>query len=345
MAMESLNHLPVELLEPIFQLACTDGGRTGCALSLTSKHIRAASHSARFHSVSLLSGCMNQLAQFIASYSSLCDNDEARKPRVRHLCLALASGFPGETAEQIRRDKISSDMEGRLQQYREDVITLVNMVSQDVETVCLIDPCPDHCLFSRREELRFSSISIQVAGFPSLTELATVGRVSPDLPRLVPADEARIPLMPRLVTFHSICMLPEIYHAPVELRLPNSLGLHALSLLRTGYAPDVSEAKVVAMDRCGEPCNMLGRLCGDDRIQWSFNDMLAPYCTPQTSRVIPSPPTLSTSPIYTLVGCHAGQHTLVHPGSRSPSPDAPPVDTGHHIIGTSSRKRSKILRL
>ncbi|OJT10728.1 hypothetical protein TRAPUB_12760 [Trametes pubescens] len=49
--MNILDRLPYDLWHIIFQLACTDGGRTGCALALASKACRRASSSARLHSV------------------------------------------------------------------------------------------------------------------------------------------------------------------------------------------------------------------------------------------------------------------------------------------------------
>ncbi|KAI0657885.1 hypothetical protein C8Q70DRAFT_246810 [Cubamyces menziesii] len=90
----TLESLPYELLEQIFRNACTDGGRTGCALSLVSKRIRALSRSSRFHSVSLLSGTCSQLSCFLDTF------ERARKeaaasgeatPRVRHLCILLTT--------------------------------------------------------------------------------------------------------------------------------------------------------------------------------------------------------------------------------------------------------------
>ena len=61
-----MESLAPELLESIFLSACTDGGFTGCALSLVSKRIRAASYSARYFSVALLSQSPTQLHKFLA---------------------------------------------------------------------------------------------------------------------------------------------------------------------------------------------------------------------------------------------------------------------------------------
>ncbi|KAI0334672.1 hypothetical protein GY45DRAFT_1318281 [Cubamyces sp. BRFM 1775] len=90
-----LEDLPFELLEQIFRLACTDGGRTGCSLSLVSKHVRAASISTRFRSVSIpVSEDTLQLDRFFQSFEHACVQailQRAPRPHVRHMCLRLAS--------------------------------------------------------------------------------------------------------------------------------------------------------------------------------------------------------------------------------------------------------------
>jgi hypothetical protein len=55
--------LPFELLERIFTCACTDNGRTGCALSAVSHHIRDASAPMRYHSIALIGA--RQIRTFI----------------------------------------------------------------------------------------------------------------------------------------------------------------------------------------------------------------------------------------------------------------------------------------
>ncbi|KAH9894779.1 hypothetical protein C8Q73DRAFT_470618 [Cubamyces lactineus] len=80
-----MESLPLEILQYIFALACTDGGHTGNALSLTSKDIRAASRTVRFHTVTLIAN-PRRLDSFLALYERECEQtEEARKPRVRHL--------------------------------------------------------------------------------------------------------------------------------------------------------------------------------------------------------------------------------------------------------------------
>jgi hypothetical protein len=48
--------LPLELVERIFAYACTDGGKTGCALSAVNRWIRVESAPMRYHSIALRGG-------------------------------------------------------------------------------------------------------------------------------------------------------------------------------------------------------------------------------------------------------------------------------------------------
>ncbi|KAI0763856.1 hypothetical protein BD413DRAFT_616174 [Trametes elegans] len=86
----TLEDLPWEVIEEISRLACTDGGRTGCSLSLVSKYVRPVARCQRFHSVSLLAGLACQLRRFVRALEEAgveAQEEGARAPRVRHLCL------------------------------------------------------------------------------------------------------------------------------------------------------------------------------------------------------------------------------------------------------------------
>ena len=84
--------LPNELLEVIFQHACTDGGKTACALAQVSFRINAVSRAARFHSVSLTIGSPANVRR---AHASLLKEREAARaagtpvPYVRHLCFSF----------------------------------------------------------------------------------------------------------------------------------------------------------------------------------------------------------------------------------------------------------------
>ncbi|KAI1795089.1 hypothetical protein LXA43DRAFT_1091216 [Ganoderma leucocontextum] len=88
-----MDGLAVELLEKIAAFACTDGGRTGRSLSLTSRYIRDTTRATRFHSVSLTKKSNDQISQFsshfLAEQKALSDRTI---PRIRHMCISPAKG-------------------------------------------------------------------------------------------------------------------------------------------------------------------------------------------------------------------------------------------------------------
>ncbi|KAI0088530.1 hypothetical protein BDY19DRAFT_906552 [Irpex rosettiformis] len=72
---------PTELLLKIFTLACTDGGYTGCSLSLVSRGVHATSSPVKFHTVALrgvASMCL---------FLDLLESKSPHPPTVRHLFL------------------------------------------------------------------------------------------------------------------------------------------------------------------------------------------------------------------------------------------------------------------
>lgn len=83
-----MDTLPLETLQRIFQLACTDGGHTGNSLSLVSKGIRAAARTTRFHSIALIAS-PQRLQLFIELYERECDPARGDKPRIQHLHVAF----------------------------------------------------------------------------------------------------------------------------------------------------------------------------------------------------------------------------------------------------------------
>ncbi|KAL1942737.1 hypothetical protein VTO73DRAFT_4977 [Trametes versicolor] len=86
MTMDILDRLPYDLWHIIFQLACNDGGRMGCALALTSKACRRASASARLHSVRLLS--LRHVRNFLICLERI-RRATGEDPPVRHLLFSL----------------------------------------------------------------------------------------------------------------------------------------------------------------------------------------------------------------------------------------------------------------
>ncbi|KAH9847462.1 hypothetical protein C2E23DRAFT_889996 [Lenzites betulinus] len=83
-----MNNLPLETLQHILELACTDGGPTGNSLSLTSKSIRAAAHRVRFHSLRLFADRLS-FKDHVAYFEREWDRVDGGRPRVRHLFITL----------------------------------------------------------------------------------------------------------------------------------------------------------------------------------------------------------------------------------------------------------------
>ncbi|OJT09076.1 hypothetical protein TRAPUB_19 [Trametes pubescens] len=200
-----MNDLPPELLGPIILLACTDGGRTGCALSRTSKYLRAASRSMRFHSVALISGKPSQVVQFFACYTAECERTPEMKPRVRQLCLSSArkeqpsasAEFEGEPGTQYQ----DTEAQKEAQRYLRDVMFLIQTLASDLEILCLIDPGQSHT--SIEDTLHFPTL--KTAGFPCLLELVIIG----EEPTIESTSNACIPLYPRLQSLRRV-ILPQL---------------------------------------------------------------------------------------------------------------------------------------
>ncbi|KAH9851347.1 hypothetical protein C2E23DRAFT_235879, partial [Lenzites betulinus] len=117
-----MDTLPLETLQRIFAFACTDGGPTGVALSLTSKVIRAASRTARFHSISLVA-TPRRFRAFVALYERECDASLGDKPHIRHLYLTYPDSLPKGSLQE-RRSRSLSPSPGWWQRRREFVFSL-----------------------------------------------------------------------------------------------------------------------------------------------------------------------------------------------------------------------------
>ncbi|KAH9847197.1 hypothetical protein C2E23DRAFT_849902 [Lenzites betulinus] len=100
-----MESLPVETVQRIVHFTCTDGGATGCALSLVSRDFRAIARTTRFHSVALAAS-PRRLQAFVDLYERECDPVLGVKPLIRHLHLT----FPHtpDSASIRRRRKMSS---------------------------------------------------------------------------------------------------------------------------------------------------------------------------------------------------------------------------------------------
>ncbi|KAI8975840.1 hypothetical protein BD414DRAFT_423697 [Trametes punicea] len=98
-----MDRVPSTVLHHISELACTDGGFTGNSLSLTSRAIRGASRTARFHSVFLIAKS-RRLHSFLQLYERECDPSFGYKPRIRH----LYAWFPAIDKRNLYRSRQSN---------------------------------------------------------------------------------------------------------------------------------------------------------------------------------------------------------------------------------------------
>ncbi|KAM5534450.1 hypothetical protein V8D89_011917 [Ganoderma adspersum] len=197
----------------IFLEACTDGGGTGCSLSLVSRDVYRVSRAARFHSVSLLTPSLWKLRRFLEEYTKARDAaiQEAPRgtvPRIRHLCLLVDlpdffhcdrldvqpaqwdPQYPERLLYRRFRKHLLDNLWGRTQdlpskeltriidvmgrRYRDSaVVTLLEQVSGDLYSLCLYQ-FPR--LRGTRDQPKPPPLCIRVPSFPNLRELWLGGK-------------------------------------------------------------------------------------------------------------------------------------------------------------------------
>ncbi|EKM49564.1 uncharacterized protein PHACADRAFT_106063, partial [Phanerochaete carnosa HHB-10118-sp] len=74
-----MDHCPVELWLRFASLACTDGGKTGCSLSLVSRYVRDATKRFRYQSIAIIS------EQSLISFARLIQNTIPSPANIYHL--------------------------------------------------------------------------------------------------------------------------------------------------------------------------------------------------------------------------------------------------------------------
>ncbi|KAM5535121.1 hypothetical protein V8D89_011207 [Ganoderma adspersum] len=184
-----MNHLPLETLQQIFELACTDGGYTGCSLALTSKSIREAAQSTRFHSVMLVAET-ERLVALIALYQNQCSNSAGIRPRTAHLHLLLRSTVntrqSTDSTEEVEWDEESED-----EDLEESTFPLVqqflSLVSNDLQSLVVI-----------RDTLGAATPLFDRA-FPSLRDLTLAFQCNITTP-----DPTVVPIFPALTHLHIV---------------------------------------------------------------------------------------------------------------------------------------------
>ena len=96
-----MERCPIELWDRIVSLVCTDGGYTGCSLSLVSRRMRDTVKPVRFHSVSLVS------ADHLLTFAGLLESLKP-SPVIHHLFISInddtqvfGDDLPLERAEEL----------------------------------------------------------------------------------------------------------------------------------------------------------------------------------------------------------------------------------------------------
>ncbi|PIL37523.1 hypothetical protein GSI_01217 [Ganoderma sinense ZZ0214-1] len=190
-----MESLAVELLERIFFFACTDGGYTGCSLSLVSKNIRDASRAARFYSVSLMESSVCQLTEFNTCFRAERARALAQGTtlRVRHLCisackseqtrfrpkreeqapLSIGRGITGMSSSPCWMNAVMGRMDvgpDQQQAFDDAVSALLTAVAPDLRTLAV---CHGWATFAKH--FRMPSLDGVPVEFPALEELTLAG--------------------------------------------------------------------------------------------------------------------------------------------------------------------------
>ncbi|TFK35253.1 hypothetical protein BDQ12DRAFT_322970 [Crucibulum laeve] len=198
---------PTELWKIIARYACTDGGVTARALSLTSRHLNQVVEPDKFVSVSLIG------VKQISNFTAIVGRTTRRVRCVRHLFLGY------EPPQDIIRD--SSDQQEEERTICATITTLLKMVAPTLVTLHTFISLANPILFSfqsplpRLEQLAMHKNFLIKPGdrvkplFPSLQELYTfefsytiragrnplrkvLGRIAKNAPRLAKLYSPRV---------------------------------------------------------------------------------------------------------------------------------------------------------
>lgn len=188
-----MDKLALETVQQIFEHACTDGGYTGCSLSLTSKSIRIAARSVRFHSIALTAR-NHSVRAFLRLYEKECSDPSGARPKLVNLYL---SGLredtvdsPSDVANEGRDDEDGEDTSLPNQTVLTATRRLFQLVGDDLQSLVLHDAFvnPDYPLAD--------------GPFPSLREPTFLQHDDPCA--LVAPDSSVSPLFPALTRLHIV---------------------------------------------------------------------------------------------------------------------------------------------
>ncbi|KAL1946202.1 hypothetical protein VTO73DRAFT_15329 [Trametes versicolor] len=298
-----MDTLPIETLQHIFELACTDGGSTGNSLSLASKHIRAAARRARFHTLRVAADS-DTFPEFVAFFERECNYVREERPRVRHLYLTLAS-IPYVISETDRAQLMLA-VQAQLDRLRRGLPLedrppvspscseraaqeLVRLVAPDLWSL-VVQTVPS----GPRDVLQYF---IFEHTFPLLREAAFIGLLLPKrgraLSALHPNSDVKLSLRP---------IFPRITHLHLDPYLSTGeLGLASWAVL----APCVTHLRVSNIRNLTHT-RELAEVVG---VSWVHSTV--PFGVEARS---PESPSSSITPSRT---CSSVQHLLIEPEAKS----------------------------
>jgi hypothetical protein len=127
-----IEQVPNEIWDVIVQAACIDGGNTGCALSLVSKHIRAISHLSRLQSAAL--DGVKDMRSFVRELQ----RRQVEENAVRFLYLTDTTPLGTGDVDYIGEDNDDTDVdEIRGDQWRTVYAQLINLISATIEVLTI----------------------------------------------------------------------------------------------------------------------------------------------------------------------------------------------------------------
>ncbi|KAH9926621.1 uncharacterized protein BXZ73DRAFT_49274 [Epithele typhae] len=282
-----MDQTPVEILDTIFTLACTDGGFTGCSLSLASRQIGEIARSSRFYSVSLdIFNAPDRVQAFTTCFLA----ERARPvqwtpPRVRHLHLVSGEPF----AKIQGNPKLDGDT--RRTALGEQALALLDLIAPDLLTLTLVGTVfPPPALVS------------STLNFPHLQELAIIGgktRFAPWIstctgaPASTSVPTSAAPAFPQLTHLRVTTDLdaqnlrtwaaraPKLAHVRfecIDLNTHSWVGAHRAAQGSDDPEPKLPALRTLIMQRCpGAVPPERTRRPGVPGSGWSMEQMFAVY--------------------------------------------------------------------
>lgn len=247
------DRLPSETWTQIFFFACTDGGVTGCSLSLVSHYFRAAVLPVQLHSVALTS------TSKIESFEDLLKHRQPEHRKVRHLFLSLAG----------------NQAEGRL--------TSTSYTYNEAFRRVLTTVAPDLLTLTSTLLRDYSQDSIITTCFPSLVELTVHGYVRYADDAAEAMFTGHFPALRRLhlLSTPNSCPLylkraPTLTHLRLSTmaHIDSSLRTAITAFLRDSTSPDASPFPPTLRRIVIEPyAHRIIRFTGNDTASWLSNVM------------------------------------------------------------------------